>query len=72
MLPLVYDADNRLTTMVDGVGTTHYSYDAIGQLLSAGGVVARGHGELHVSRSVAADDERAGAQRGGLDAELRV
>ena len=31
---LAYDVLNRLTTMVDGVGTTAYSYDQAGQLLS--------------------------------------
>ena len=34
---LNYDALNRLTNMVDGVGTTRYSYDAVGQLLSEDG-----------------------------------
>ena len=34
---LTYDALNRLTTMVDGVGTTRYSYDNVGQLLSEDG-----------------------------------
>ncbi|HUA64816.1 MAG TPA: hypothetical protein VME24_03145, partial [Alphaproteobacteria bacterium] len=33
-----YDADNRLTNMVDGVGTTAYAYDQVGQLLSEGGL----------------------------------
>jgi len=33
-----YDAMNQLTTMVDGVGTTAYGYDAVGQLLSEGGL----------------------------------
>jgi RHS repeat-associated protein len=35
---LVYDALNRLTSMVDGVGTTAYAYDQVGQLLSEGGL----------------------------------
>jgi RHS repeat-associated protein len=34
---LSYDAMNRLTNMMDGVGTTHYSYDAASQLLSEDG-----------------------------------
>ena len=37
-LSLSYDALNRLTNMVDAVGTTAYSYDAAGQLLSEGGL----------------------------------
>jgi RHS repeat-associated protein len=37
-LNLSYDADNRLTSMVDGIGTTAYSYDQMGRLLSAGGL----------------------------------
>ncbi len=34
---LSYDVLNRLTNMVDAVGTTIYSYDQIGQLLSESG-----------------------------------
>ncbi len=34
---LAYDALNRLSTMVDGVGSTVYSYDAVGQILSEDG-----------------------------------
>jgi YD repeat-containing protein len=33
-----YDADNRLTNMVDGIGTTAYSYDQVEQVLSEGGL----------------------------------
>ena len=38
--PLVmsYDVLNRLTNLVDGIGTTHYGYDAVGQLLNEGGL----------------------------------
>jgi YD repeat-containing protein len=32
-----YDPLNRLTNMVDAVGTTHYAYDSVGQLLSEDG-----------------------------------
>jgi YD repeat-containing protein len=32
-----YDAANRLTNMVDGIGTTRYSYDAMGLLASEDG-----------------------------------
>ena len=35
---LDYDALNRLTNMVDAVGTTVYGYDNAGQLLSEGGL----------------------------------
>jgi len=34
---LTYDTLNRLTGMVDAVGTTAYSYDGVGQLLSGDG-----------------------------------
>ncbi|MGA9779657.1 MAG: bifunctional DNA primase/polymerase, partial [Verrucomicrobiia bacterium] len=34
---LAYDVLNRLTNMVDAVGTTVYSYDSVGQLLSEAG-----------------------------------
>jgi RHS repeat-associated protein len=37
-LVLSYDSLNRLTNLVDGIGTTHYSYDTVGQLLSEGGL----------------------------------
>lgn len=37
---LRYDLLNRLITMVDGAGTTIYGYDAVGQLLSEGGLWA--------------------------------
>ena len=37
-ISLAYDTLNRLTTMIDGVGATYYNYDAVGQLLSAGGL----------------------------------
>jgi len=33
-----YDALNRLTNMVDSLGTTHYTYDGAGQLLTEGGL----------------------------------
>jgi RHS repeat-associated protein len=35
---LAYDTLNRLTSMVDGVGTTAYTYDQVGELLSEGGL----------------------------------
>ena len=37
-ISMAYDANNRLTKMVDGVGTTSYSYDGLGELLSEGGL----------------------------------
>jgi RHS repeat-associated protein len=36
-ISLVYDPLNRLTNMVDAVGTTYYGYDAAGHLLSEDG-----------------------------------
>ncbi len=36
-LTLAYDAMNRLTNLVDAVGTTRYSYDQAGQVLSEDG-----------------------------------
>jgi YD repeat-containing protein len=36
-ITLQYDALNRLTNMVDAVGTTRYPYDGVGQLLSEDG-----------------------------------
>jgi len=35
-----YDVLNRMTNMVDAVGTNRYTYDAVGQLLTEGGVFA--------------------------------
>jgi RHS repeat-associated protein len=37
-ISLSYDADNRLNSMVDGIGTTTYGHDQVGQLLSEGGL----------------------------------
>jgi RHS repeat-associated protein len=37
-LVMAYDGMNRLTNLVDGVGTTHYAYDGAGQPLSEGGL----------------------------------
>lgn len=36
-ISLTYDADNRLTNMMDAVGTTRYSYAAFGALASEDG-----------------------------------
>jgi RHS repeat-associated protein len=36
-ISLAYDVLNRLTNMVDSVGVTRYTYDAVGQLLSEDG-----------------------------------
>jgi RHS repeat-associated protein len=36
-ITLAYDVLNRLTNMVDAAGTTRYSYDAVGQVLSEDG-----------------------------------
>jgi YD repeat-containing protein len=37
-LDLAYDKLNRIINLVDAVGTTTYSYDQVGQLLSEGGL----------------------------------
>lgn len=37
-ISLSYDGDNRLTSMVDGIGTTTYTYDQVGQLSSERGL----------------------------------
>jgi RHS repeat-associated protein len=37
-ISLTYDADNHLTNIVDGIGTTRYTYDGSGQLLAEGGL----------------------------------
>jgi YD repeat-containing protein len=36
-ITLAYDPLNRLTSMVDGIGTTVYGYDAVSKLLSEDG-----------------------------------
>ena len=36
-MKLAYDLLNRVTNMVDSLGTTHYTYDAAGQLLTSSG-----------------------------------
>ncbi|PWU15252.1 MAG: hypothetical protein C5B50_15740 [Verrucomicrobia bacterium] len=36
-ISLAYDLLNRLTNMVDAVGTTHYTWDSVGQLLAENG-----------------------------------
>jgi len=40
-IALKYDVLNRLTNMVDAVGTTVYGYDSAGQLLSEDGPMGR-------------------------------
>jgi RHS repeat-associated protein len=37
-IAFAYDPLNRMTNMVDSLGTTHFSYDSAGELLSAGGL----------------------------------
>ena len=53
---LQYDGLNRLTNMVDGAGTTKYSYNAAGQLLTE-------DGDQHVRQSIADGVEFATAER---------
>ena len=55
-LTLQYDALNRLTNLVDAVGTTRYAYDAADQLLSE-------DGELRLQPSAAHGREPAPTQR---------
>ena len=37
-ITFAYDSLNRMTNMVDGLGTNYFSYDAVGQLLGSGGL----------------------------------
>ena len=70
-ITLQYDALNRLTNMVDAVGTTVYGYDAAGLLLNEDGPWA-GDTELRLQQPVAHQSERVGAQRLRLGRELRL
>ena len=69
---------NRLTNMVDGVGTTAYGYDAVGQLLSEDGpwaadtVSYTNNNRLRSSLSVLAPSGSAWTQSYGYDAAKRL
>jgi RHS repeat-associated protein len=75
---LAYDALNRLTSMVDGVGTTVYSYDAVGQILSEDGPWASDtmsytyNNRLRTSLSVLAPSASAWTESFGYDAGKRL
>ena len=73
-----YDPLNRLTTMVDGVGTTLYGYDGVGQVLSEDGpwpndtVNYTYANRLRVSLSVQAPNGAPWSQSYGYDTARRL
>lgn len=75
---LSYDAENHLTNLVDGLGTTSYSYDAMGRLLSEGGlwpndVVSYGYtAGLRTRLGVQNPDGTAWSQSYGYDGAKRL
>ena len=71
-ITLKYDVLNRLTNMVDAVGTTVYAYENAGQLLSEGGLWPADTVNFTLPEPFANGLERAIAQWPGLDAELRL
>ena len=77
-ISLAYDALNRLTSMVDGVGTTVYNYDAVGQLLSEDGPWANDtvsytyNNRLRSGLSVLAPNASAWTESYGYDAAKRL
>jgi len=72
-ITLQYDALNRLTNMVDAVGTTRYAYDTVGQVLSEDGpwdndtVSYTYANRLRTSLSVMAPNASAWTQSYGYD-----
>ena len=77
-ISLAYDALNRLTSMVDGVGTTVYNYDAVGQILSEDGPWANDtvsytyNNRLRSGLSVLAPNASAWTESYGYDAAKRL
>jgi RHS repeat-associated protein len=77
-ISLKYDALNRLTNMVDGVGTNRYTYDAAGQLLSEDGpwsddtVNYTNQNRLRTGLSVLAPNASAWSQTYAYDAAIRL
>jgi RHS repeat-associated protein len=77
-LVLAYDALNRLTSMVDAVGTTTYGYDATGQLLTEDGpwaddTVSYGYNNrLRTSLSLLAPNASPWTQSYSYDAARRL
>ena len=77
-ITLAYDALIRLTSMIDGVGTTLYSYDAVGQILSEDGPWADDtvsytyNNRLRSGLSVLAPNASAWAETYGYDAAKRL
>jgi RHS repeat-associated protein len=77
-ISLAYDALNRLTSMVDGVGTTVYNYDAVGQILSEDGPWANDtvsytyNDRLRSGLSVVAPNASAWTESYGYDTAKRL
>jgi RHS repeat-associated protein len=76
---LSYDAMNRLTNMMDGVGAMAYSYDAVGQLLSEDGPWANdtmsytyGSSRLRQTLSLLQPNASAWRQNYGYDSARRL
>jgi RHS repeat-associated protein len=77
-IALAYDVLNRLTNMVDAAGTTHYGYDAVGQVLSEDGpwnddtVTYTYTNRLRATLSLQAPNASPWAQRYGYDPARRL
>jgi YD repeat-containing protein len=77
-LSFTYDANNRMTNMVDGLGTSSYAYDAVGQLLYEDGPWAYDtvsysySNRLRTGLGIAAPDPSAWFQSYAYDAVKRL